>query len=82
MPQEYVTIDFIQEIDKMKGLWGQGISEPLILVENIKKGFGGKRLIKHIKNKGFSYKGYAGKYQFDENGDVNFGGRWKIKKVY
>ena len=36
MLQEYVTIDFVQEIDKMKGLWGQGISEPLILVENIK----------------------------------------------
>lgn len=53
-----------------------------ILVENIEKGLYDEKLIQYIKSKKFSYKGYAGNYRFDNNGDVNLGGRWEIKKVY
>ena len=53
-----------------------------ILTENIAKGLVGEQLIKRLKNKRFVYKGQVGNYCFDQNGDVNFGGRWEIKKIY
>lgn len=53
-----------------------------ILVENIAQGITGERLIKKLKNKKFIYKGKARNFHFDKNGDIDFGGRWEIKKVY
>jgi single-stranded-DNA-specific exonuclease len=33
---EDVTIDIVKEFDDLKNIWGQGLSEPLILIRNIK----------------------------------------------